>query len=164
MTSKTNIAYNHVFIFLIQIMDDNNIDCNFWNKIITTDYEKALRNSIKKILKPKNLRGCFFHYSKAIWKKCREYGLAIKKFREESTIYTFCLKITHLYIEIIKMKREKLENFAKNKDIIFMKFFKYFKKNWMRNKNFYFHENSGKIKKEEQIISVNLFTVLLIDS
>ena len=93
MTSKTNIAYNHVFNFLIQIMDDNNIDCNFPNKIITTDYEKALRNSIKKLLKSKILRGCFFHYSKAIWKKCREYGLTIKKFREESTIFTFCLNI-----------------------------------------------------------------------
>ena len=38
---------------------------------------------------------------------------------------------------------EKLEEFVKSKDLRFVKFFKYFKKNWISNKNFYFHKISG---------------------
>ena len=60
MTSKNIIAYNHVFNFILQIFNDNNIKVNFKSKDITTDYERAIRLSINLILKPKTLKGCFF--------------------------------------------------------------------------------------------------------
>ena len=69
MTSKSTTTYNHVFNFLIQCLTDNNIESDFSSKIIMTDYEKSLRNSINNILKPKILKGYYFHYSKALWKK-----------------------------------------------------------------------------------------------
>ena len=78
IASKNIIAYNHVFNFILQIFDDNNIKVNFKSKVIITDYERAIRLSINSILKPKTLNGCFFHFSKALWKKCRDYGLTKK--------------------------------------------------------------------------------------
>ena len=101
MSSKSYIAYNKVFIHIKNLLTDNNIKVNFNDKTITTDYEKSMRKSIKKILEPKNLNGCFFHYSKALWKKCRNYGLNAKKFRKDSVIFLFCLKYILLFIIII---------------------------------------------------------------
>ena len=63
---------------MILLLKDNNIEYDFKKKIITTDYERSLRTSIKDIIKPKALNGCYFHYVKALWKKCREYGLTCK--------------------------------------------------------------------------------------
>ena len=93
MTSKSQQAYNHVFNSLLQLLNDFNIEVSFENKIIATDYEKSLRNSINKILKPNQLNGCYFHFSKALWKKYRDYGLTAKKFRKDSILFTFCLKL-----------------------------------------------------------------------
>ncbi len=82
MNSKTKFAYKHIFSYLKELLSDNNINANFENKIITTDYEKSLRKAITEVLKPKYLQGCYFHFSKAIWKKCRDYGLTSKKFKK----------------------------------------------------------------------------------
>lgn len=89
MTSKSQQAYNHVFNSLLQLLNDFNIEVTFENKIITTDCERSLRNSINKILKPNQLNGCYFHFSKALWKKCHDYGLTAKKFRKDSMLNLF---------------------------------------------------------------------------
>lgn len=114
MTSKCTIAYSHVFNLLIQCLSDINIECDFSSKIITTDYEKSLRNSINNTLKPKLLKGCYFHYSKALWKKCRDFGLTAKKYRKDSMIFIFCLKIfPFIHNEYRSIYIEKLEKFCK---------------------------------------------------
>jgi hypothetical protein len=74
MTSKNQIAYKHVFNKIKEFITDNNLNINLTKKIITTDYEKSLRNALNEVFKPKLLKCCFFHYSKAIWKKCRDFG------------------------------------------------------------------------------------------
>ena len=144
MTSKSQKAYNHGFNSLLQILNDFNIEASFENKIITTDYEKSLRNSINKILKPNQLNGRYFHFSKALWKKCRVYGLTAKKFRKDSILFTFCLK---LYPFIHNNERncyiEKLENFINGKDARYRKFLKYFLKNWVHNKSYNFNRISN---------------------
>ena len=60
--------------------------------IITSDYEKQLRKAIKNILNPQYINRCYFHFSKCIWKKCREYGLTDKNFKKDSIVFSFCLK------------------------------------------------------------------------
>lgn len=41
-----------------------------------TDYEDGMRLAIKKHWPTVTIRGCWFHYSKAILKRCRKLGLA----------------------------------------------------------------------------------------
>jgi hypothetical protein len=72
MTSKDYIAYTHVFNNIKILMRDNNIENNFSNKSITTDYEKSLRKAINDIFNPKYINGCYFHFSKYLWKKFRD--------------------------------------------------------------------------------------------
>ena len=67
-----------------------NID--FKEKIETTDYEKSLRNTIQILLKPKNLKDCFFHFFKPLWKKDVDCGLT-EKYCKDGTIILFCFKM-----------------------------------------------------------------------
>ena len=53
MTSKNYIAYTHVFNNIKILLTDNNIENNFSNNNITTDYEKSLRRAIYNILNSK---------------------------------------------------------------------------------------------------------------
>lgn len=94
MTSKTTIAYTPVFNKIKEIISDFNLDIDFEDKIITTDYKKSLRNSIEKTLKPKILNGCFFRFSKVLWKKARKCGLTKKLFRKEGMILIFALNVS----------------------------------------------------------------------
>ena len=66
MTSKTKISYKHVFTKIKQLISDNELDTEFNDKIITTDYEKSLLSAIQEIFEPKELRGCYLHFSKAL--------------------------------------------------------------------------------------------------
>ena len=123
MTSKNQICYKHVFLKLKQLLVDNNLDTDFKEKIIVTDYEKSLRSAIEEILNPKELRGCFFHFSKALWKKSREYGLTKKQFRKDGMLITFCFK---MYPFIHNDNRvdylDKLKTYIEKKDKRFMKY------------------------------------------
>ena len=40
LTSKNKLIYNHAFRFIKQILIDNSIECDFSEKIVTTDFEK----------------------------------------------------------------------------------------------------------------------------
>ena len=78
--------------------------------------------TIEKTLKPKILNGCFFHFSKALWKKARNYGLTKKLFRKEGMILIFCFKMypfVHNYNR--KDYLEKIKDYIKSKDKRFMK-------------------------------------------
>ena len=78
MSSKNYIAYKHVFEKITYLLSDNNIENNFKNQSFTTEYEKVLRKTLEETIKPKILKGCYFHFAKSLWKKWRDYGLSKK--------------------------------------------------------------------------------------
>ena len=122
MTAKNKISYTHAFLKVKELFSDYNIVFDFSNKIITTDYEKSLRSAINEIFKPKFLQGCFFHYSKSLWKKARDYGLTKKKFRKESMILIFCFKIfPYVHDNNREEYIKKIKEFIKDKDKAYMK-------------------------------------------
>lgn len=41
---------------------------------VSLDFECALRNAVVETFPTAELKGCLFHYCKAIWKKTQEYG------------------------------------------------------------------------------------------
>lgn len=42
---------------------------------MSLDFECASRNAVSHVFPNAELKGCLFHYAKAIWKKTQEYGL-----------------------------------------------------------------------------------------
>ena len=66
MTSKYKDIYDQIFQNIIKIMDINKINHKKICKFIMSDFEVALRNSIKKNFSDSILNGCYFHYVKII--------------------------------------------------------------------------------------------------
>ena len=96
-----------------------------------------MRNAIKNILKGVKLKGCFFHFVKALWSKSKKLGLCRKNKIKNNKIIIFSLKMSTL------LKREEqiklfddidtfISNFEDNKSYIL--FMNYFNKNWKNNK------------------------------
>ena len=74
MNSKTEIAYDHIFSDIKDILSfDNNEKFNF--STITTDNELALNNSIRKHFPSSQRISCFFHYRQCIERNVRKFGL-----------------------------------------------------------------------------------------
>lgn len=70
MTRKTTEAYQHVLdTFKGKLCQTTTIS------YIMTDYEKALRRAIRTVFPNIQLMGCWFHFSKAIYKKAKSLNL-----------------------------------------------------------------------------------------
>ena len=78
MTHKSEFSYRIIFHNLNTIIKAKKIKFNFEKKHIMTDFEHALRNILKELYPNCYLEGCFFHYSKALWKKAKKIGLINK--------------------------------------------------------------------------------------
>jgi len=66
MTHKSEFSYRMIFHNLNTIIKAKKIKFNFEKKHIMTDFEHALRNTLKELYPNCYLEGCFFHYSKAL--------------------------------------------------------------------------------------------------
>lgn len=149
MSNKSYEIYDKVFKDLIYLFESFQIDIEFKDKSFMTDYEKTLRIAVKNNFVDSKIRGCYFHHSKMIYKKCKNYNLFSKKKRKNTVIIAFILKI---FPYIPKNLREdyisKVENFIKDLEPGYKKLIIYFKKNWLNNKYFTFSEISyDEIKK-----------------
>ena len=62
-----------------------------------------------------------------LWKKCREYGLICKKFRQESILLVFCLKIfPYIHNNVRNFYIEKVKSFINGKNPKYSKLMNYF--------------------------------------
>lgn len=68
MTRQSAACYKAVFKYVESIFE-------LKPYLIITDFEKALRKSIKDVYPDVRLKGCWFHYCSAIRRKCYEFGL-----------------------------------------------------------------------------------------
>ena len=137
MTHKTQFLYEHVLNTLLNIASDNGLELSFDSKTIMTDFEKPIRNAIKKISKGVKLKGCFFHFVKALWSKSKKLGLCCKNKIKYTKIIIFCLKMSTLLkredqIQLFDDIDTFIDNLGENKSYILFK--KYFDKNWKNNK------------------------------
>ena len=76
MTHKYSYSYLILFEYLKNLLKHMGIKFKFENAHIITDYEHPLR---KALFTNSKLEGCFFNYSKALWKRAKKYGLIAKK-------------------------------------------------------------------------------------
>ena len=78
INTKSYEIYDKIIKEFLNYFDMYNIDIKFSDKSIMCDFEKSLRTAIKNNLKDIELRGCYFHYAKAIYKRCKDYHLFTK--------------------------------------------------------------------------------------
>ena len=93
MTHKSYQLYCDIFLYIKNLLEKYSIKIDFSKINIMMDFEKASLKAIKTIFPDANLRGCYFHFIKALWNKARKEGL-IKKIKNIDThilIFTFKL-------------------------------------------------------------------------
>ena len=59
------------------------------------DFEVALQNALKNNFDKILINGCYFHYVKLLWEKCKRLGLCCKDKIKHTKILIFILKIIH---------------------------------------------------------------------
>ena len=128
---------------ILNFLEYYNIKIDFSEKSIMTDYEHALRSAIKSNLHFIKITSCYFHYAKAIYKKCKYYHLFNKNNKKNTILIAFILKLfpyipTGLRDEYL----EKIRIYIKDLDKSYTKLLNYFEKNWINNKFFKFSEIS----------------------
>jgi len=67
--SKSEELYNEIFIYIMNLLKRQISAKHFENLIVNIDFEPGLIQSVKNVLKPKRIIGCFFHFSQCLWEK-----------------------------------------------------------------------------------------------
>ena len=98
MKYKYEICYINLFENLKVMLYENNIDIDFSKIYLMTDFEKALRNALKKIFSNSIILVCYFHYIKSIVTKFKDYGLLNKKFLLKSFKLIFFFKLYPFFL------------------------------------------------------------------
>ena len=136
MSHKSSFLYDNIFESINRISKDLNINLNINKKTCMTDFEIGLRKILRNKYSGIKLRGCFFHYVKALWSKAKKLGLCSKKFLANTKLIIFSLKVLTL------QNRNNQKNMMKEitsfvDDIgdnnIFKTFITYYEKNWLNN-------------------------------
>lgn len=71
MSNKSQVYYSYVFEYI----HNNIIELN--NSTFVTDYEKAMRNALKKLYPNAKFYNCHYHFYQAVKKKAYKLGLAV---------------------------------------------------------------------------------------
>ena len=117
LSNKLYELYEKVFKEFLHFFEMYNIDINFSEKSIMCYYEKSLRAAIKNNFEKIKLKGCYFHFAKAIYKKCKEYNLFTKDKKKETIFLSFILKIyPYIPTEMREDYISKVKNHIKNLD------------------------------------------------
>ena len=136
MSHKTSFLYDKVFDSINKISNDLSIEINLDKKTCITDFELSLRKVLREKYGGIKLRGCFFHYVKALWSKAKKLGLCTKKNLPRTKLIIFTLKILTLQSWDYQKKnldeiKKYINGFEDNK--AFQKFITYYEKNWFNN-------------------------------
>ena len=118
----------------IKGFNQNKIELNY-NKIrITCDFEKSLILAIKEEFPSSLIQGCYFHYLKSLWKKCKKLGLTKSKYLKNTKLIVFTCKIYPFILEENKNTFiNSLYEYANSLGGEFKNYIKYFKKNWEKS-------------------------------
>lgn len=127
--SKNEKCYSDILEHFIKCYYEIDIS---WIDSVVVDFETTLINSIKKILKPKKIIGCFFHLSQALWKKALSLGL-----KSNYVKLVTIIMITSLQCLCFMNKSELFQNFNMIKERFigissdYEEFLKYFENFWL---------------------------------
>ena len=129
LNGKYEKFYEIVFQSMLNIITQNR-EYELKAKVIVTDSESALRNSLKKIIPNVMYITCFFHYTQDILRNIRSYGLYKKEQKNKSDmIIKYLASIPLNYDGDMNYVETKLQNII-NENPLYENFINnYFKKN-----------------------------------
>lgn len=129
MTHKTSQCYNAVFKFVEEKVME------LKPKSFMTDWEEGLRKSLRECWPNATIRGCWWHYKRAINKKCMNAGLrgVLNKSYEARKVKKMLGNIPLLPKELIVEGYKGVKNYARKKNLTksFRKVFTYYEQYWL---------------------------------
>ncbi|KAG0440468.1 hypothetical protein DMUE_1726 [Dictyocoela muelleri] len=133
LCGKTEEIYYLLFCRIKEVLLQKNIE--FSPNTVQIDFEYAAYNAIKRVFPNINIKGCFFHFGQAIWRKVVDLGL--KTMFNEDVNFKECVQtITSLAlvpIEFIdeswRIIKEMLINNTWQSDLLFL----YIEETWLVN-------------------------------
>ena len=131
MSNKTQRLYTVILKEVVRILTVFNINIEKITNKFMSDFEIALRRSIKEVFPNCILDGCFFHYTKLLWKHAKILGLCKKNEIKNTKIFLFLLKL-YPYIKLDEKKnffKELEEYYITNSK--YKNFLEYYKKSWI---------------------------------
>ncbi|XP_065323562.1 uncharacterized protein LOC135930664 [Gordionus sp. m RMFG-2023] len=93
LSDKTRATYIELFQIILRCCGENNIMFN--PRYGQTDYEAAAISALRFVFPTMVIKGCFFHFSQAIWRKCQGLGLT-KEYRDNTTVHKVVRRMTTL--------------------------------------------------------------------
>ena len=109
ISNKSIELYEQVFQYIKYLLDKFNINIDLKDKYIMMDFEKASKKAFNKIFPEAHLWGCYFNYTKSLWKRTKKQGLVKKDLKLDIFILIFTLKLYKFINE--KVKKEFLKSF-----------------------------------------------------
>lgn len=127
MSSRTQVAYTHVFRYI----NKNIFSLNC--KSFTSDYETAMRNALRACYPDSELVSCWFHYCQAIRRKASQLPAFFELIRTNTSARKLYFKFQALALleesaienAFVQLKRLTLQFDA------FAPFVKYYEHQWM---------------------------------
>lgn len=128
MTRKTSQCYSAVFKYIEEKMNFKLKPAEFM-----TDYEEGMRLAIKKRWSNAVIRGCWFHFCRAVDRRFRRLGLNRIKNKHAKKIRKMLMSIPLLPAHLIHEGFEIIKRFAKKHRLFkrFTKLFSYFQRQWL---------------------------------
>lgn len=142
---KSKKVYDHCHSILLRIASEFRIKIS-WESAIT-DFELALQKSLMSNFHKIRLKGCYFHFSQAIVRWLFEHGFKKEYLADETCtkgpreIIRMILSLGFLPPKDVSEGYYEVKEYAKDKFPEFFEklsakgFFRYFEKQWLRNKN-----------------------------
>lgn len=129
-TRKTEECYTAVFKFITKKL------FKMRPNLVMVDYENGLRASIRKCWPRVQIRGCWFHYCKAINRRCRKHNMTklLKKNSGAKKIKKALMSLPLLPEDKIIEGYESIKKLARKKRLFkrFSSIFSYFESFWLR--------------------------------
>lgn len=131
MTRKTSVAYMAVFKFIEEKL------FKLQPAEFMTDYEDGMRLAIRKRWGTVVIRGCWFHYCRAIWKKTRKLGMTkvLKQNSNAKVVLKSLMALALLPADRIEEGFRVIKTFANRKRLSqkLQKLFIYFEGYWLNS-------------------------------
>lgn len=130
MTRKTTKAYKAVFKFIEKKL------LKLKPSVVMTDYEEGLRKAVREHWRLADIRGCWFHFKRAINRKCKNLGLwrFLKNNADARKVKGMLCDIPLIPPTQIYEAYASIEKYAKKMKVFqrMANLFSYFKSYWLK--------------------------------
>lgn len=126
MSRKTEEAYTAVFKYI----NDNIIDLN--GKASMTDYEKVMRNALKKLFPNMKLDACWFHFTQAVKKNAFKHAGMKRLIRTNTDAANVYYKLQALPLLPANEIQTACLMLKSQAPVKFKKFLQYYERQWLQ--------------------------------